>query len=59
MTHAVPVSLFVTRPGIKDVTLTIEPDDFFAVVGERSVHVKFERPEARADVDSLADWLGK
>ncbi len=47
---AVPVSLFVTRPGIKDVTLTIEPDDFFAVVGERSVHVKFERPEEQLGV---------
>lgn len=43
----VPVSLFVTRAGIRDVTLTIEPDAMFEIVGASSVRVAFERPEEK------------
>lgn len=43
----VPVSLFVTRAGIRDVTLTIQPDAMFEVVGAASVKVVFERPEEK------------
>lgn len=58
---AVPVSLFVTRAGIRDVTLTIEPDSFFQVVGDRSVHVTFNRPEEQLGILHLrsANKLGK
>jgi uncharacterized protein YfaS (alpha-2-macroglobulin family) len=58
---AVPVSLFVTKPGIKDVTLTIEPDSFFQVVGEKNVRVSFTRPEEKLGVLHLrtANKLGK
>ncbi len=37
----VPVSLFVTKPGISDVTLTIETDGLLQGVGDRAVHVLF------------------
>jgi uncharacterized protein YfaS (alpha-2-macroglobulin family) len=43
----VPVSLFVTRAGVRDVTLTIQPDSMFEVVGASSVRVAFERPEEK------------
>jgi uncharacterized protein YfaS (alpha-2-macroglobulin family) len=44
---AVPVSLFVMDPGIKDVTLKVEPDKRFQVVGEDSVQVRFDKPGDR------------
>ncbi len=43
----VPVSLFVTKPGIKDVTLTIETDGLMQTVGDRAVHVLFAKPDER------------
>ncbi len=43
----VPVSLFVTRPGIKDVTLTIDTDSLMQPVGDRTVHVRFDKPDER------------
>lgn len=58
---AVPVSLFVTKPGIKDVRLTIEPDSFFEIIGPRSVQVTFTRPEEKLGVLHLhsTERLGK
>jgi uncharacterized protein YfaS (alpha-2-macroglobulin family) len=41
---SVPVSLFVMDPSIKDVTLTVEPDRHFQMVGGDSVHVAFDKP---------------
>ena len=57
----VPVSLFVTRAGIRNVTLSIEPDAFFEVVGERSVQVAFTQPDEKLGMLKLrtANRLGK
>ena len=44
---AVPVSLFVMDATIKDVTLKIEPDKHFSVVGEDSAQVRFDKPGDR------------
>ena len=57
----VPVSLFVTRAGIRNVTLTIEPDAFFEVVGSRSVQVEFSQPDEKLGMLKLrtANRLGK
>ena len=43
----VPVSLFVTKPGIKDVTLTLDTDGLLQPVGDRAVHVLFNKPDER------------
>lgn len=43
----VPVSLFVTKPGIRDVTLTIDTDGLMQPVGDRAVHVLFAKPDER------------
>ncbi len=43
----VPVSLFVTKPGIKDVTLSIDTDGLMQPVGDRAVHVLFDKPDER------------
>ena len=58
---AVPVSLFVTKPDIKEVTLTIEPDAFFQVVGAKSVRVSFARPDEKLGMLHLrtTDKLGQ
>ena len=58
---SVPVSLFVTKPGIRDVLLTIEPDAFFQVVGNKSVQVSFSRPEEKLGMLRLhtANKLGQ
>ncbi len=57
----VPVSLFVTRAGIKNVTLTIEPDSYFEVIGSRSVQVAFTQPAEKLGMLKLrtANRLGK
>ncbi len=43
----VPVSLFVTKAGIKDVTLTLDTDGLMQPVGDRAVHVLFTKPDER------------
>lgn len=57
----VPVSLFVTRADIRDVTLRIEPDAMFEVVGSPSVQVAFARPEEKLGLLRLRtrDRLGR
>jgi uncharacterized protein YfaS (alpha-2-macroglobulin family) len=44
---AVPVSVFVSDPAIRNVTLTIEPDSHFAPVGDSTTQVAFTRPEEK------------
>ncbi len=39
-----PVTVFVTDPAIKEVTVTVEPNEAFEVVGERTKTVAFARP---------------
>jgi len=39
-----PISVFVTKPGLKEVTVSVEANEFFEVVGERSKTVAFARP---------------
>ena len=42
-----PVSIFVMDPGIKEVTLKLEADSQFQLVGGDSVKVAFARPEEK------------
>jgi uncharacterized protein YfaS (alpha-2-macroglobulin family) len=44
---AVPVSIFVSDPSIKQVTLTMQADSMFEIVDGPSVSVDFTRPEER------------
>ena len=39
-----PISVFVTKPGLKEVTVGVETNGLFEVVGERSKTVAFARP---------------
>jgi uncharacterized protein YfaS (alpha-2-macroglobulin family) len=57
----VPVSIFVSDPSIKTVSLSIEPDSFFTPVGDRSTEVSFTRPEEKLGMLRLkaASRLGK
>ena len=50
---AVPVSLFVMDPAIKDVRLTVEPDQHFDVVGDDTVTVNFPEPDEKIGVVKL------
>lgn len=43
----VPVSLFVTKPGIRDVTLSVDTDGLLQPVGDRAVRVMFTKPDER------------
>lgn len=47
---AVPVSLFVMEPSIKQVTLKIEPGEHFEIVGGDSVNVLFSGPDEKLGV---------
>ena len=49
----VPVSTFVMDPSIKDVTLTIEVDDHFEVIGAETTTLAFETPEEKLGFFSL------
>lgn len=44
---AVPVSVFVADPAIRQVTLQMQTDSAFEIVGEPSVTLDFTRPEER------------
>lgn len=57
----VPVSLFVMEPSIREVTLKIETDAHFKVVGGDTVKVAFARPEEKLGLLKLrtAARLGK
>ena len=39
-----PIAVFVTKPALKEVTVSVEANEFFEVVGERSKTVAFARP---------------
>jgi len=39
-----PIAVFVTDPALKEVTVSVETNEFFEVVGERSKTVAFARP---------------
>jgi uncharacterized protein YfaS (alpha-2-macroglobulin family) len=39
-----PIAVFVTKPALKEVTVSVETDEFFEVVGERSKTVTFAKP---------------
>lgn len=39
-----PIAVFVTKPALKEVTVSVETNEFFEVVGERSKTVAFARP---------------
>jgi uncharacterized protein YfaS (alpha-2-macroglobulin family) len=41
---AMPIAVFVTNPAIKEVTVSVETNALFEVVGERSKKVAFARP---------------
>jgi alpha-2-macroglobulin len=58
---AVPVSVFVADPSIKDVALTIEPDSLFTPVGDSTTQVAFTRPEEKLGMlyVKAANRLGK
>jgi alpha-2-macroglobulin len=58
---AVPVSVFVAEPTIKDVALTIEPDSLFTPVGDSTTRVSFTRPEEKLGMlyVKAANRLGK
>ncbi|MCS6947614.1 MAG: hypothetical protein NZM12_08365, partial [Steroidobacteraceae bacterium] len=47
---AVPVTLFVTRSGIPEVELTVEPDRHFTVLGPRATRVRFDAPAEKLGV---------
>jgi len=57
----VPVSLFVMDPSIKEVTLKLEPDQQFQLVGKNSVTLSFAKPEEKLGLLKLksAARLGK
>lgn len=40
----IPVSLFVMEPSIKEVTLSLEADEHFTVLGEQTLKVNFSEP---------------
>ncbi len=42
-----PVSVFVMDPAIKDVSLSVEPDHHFDIVGDETVTVTFSEPEEK------------
>jgi len=58
---AVPVSVFVSDPAIKQVTLSIEPDELLSPLGEKSVRLQFAQPAEQLGMLRLkaADRLGK
>ena len=58
---AVPVSVFVSDPGIDKVTLSIEPDARFSVVGPTSTQLSFSRPDEKLGILQLkaGNHLGK
>jgi uncharacterized protein YfaS (alpha-2-macroglobulin family) len=39
-----PISVFVTKPALKEVTVGVETNEFFEVVGERSKTIAFAQP---------------
>jgi uncharacterized protein YfaS (alpha-2-macroglobulin family) len=57
---AVPVSVFVSEPAIRSVSLSIEPDAMFTTVGAGTTQIAFARPEEKLGVLRLkaADRLG-
>lgn len=57
----VPVSIFVMDPSIKEVTLTLEADSQFQLVGGNTVKVAFAQPEEKLGLLRLktAPRLGK
>ncbi len=57
----VPVSLFAMDKSIKDATLTIETNELFEVIGEKSTHVQFKGQEEQIGFLKLKvkDTLGK
>jgi len=58
---AVPVSVFASRPDIKEVALSIESDALFTPVGETSTRLKFSQPEEQVGMLRLktANRIGK
>lgn len=50
---SVPVSIFVSDPSIREVTLRLEPDSQFRLVGGDSVKVAFAKPEEKLGVLKL------
>ena len=58
---SVPVAMFVTEPSIKEVTLKIEADDHFEVVGNKRIKLHFDGPGDKLGVLRLktGDKLGK
>ncbi|MEE9614550.1 MAG: MG2 domain-containing protein [Thermodesulfobacteriota bacterium] len=58
---AVPVSLFVMDDNIKEVTLKVEPDDKFRIVGSDTVSVKFDKPGEKVGMVRMkvGEKLGK
>ncbi|MBE0713263.1 MAG: hypothetical protein IH583_12870, partial [Candidatus Aminicenantes bacterium] len=39
-----PISVFVTKPALKEVSVSVETNEFFEVVGERSKTIAFAQP---------------
>ena len=58
---AVPVSVFVSDPSIKEVTLSIEPGELFTPIGANSLRLQFSGPAEQLGMVWLkaADRLGK
>ncbi|HEY8509063.1 MAG TPA: alpha-2-macroglobulin family protein, partial [Steroidobacteraceae bacterium] len=58
---AVPVSVFVSDPAIRDVSLSIEPDAMFTTMGAATTQIAFTRPEEKLGVLRLkaADRIGQ
>jgi uncharacterized protein YfaS (alpha-2-macroglobulin family) len=58
---AVPVSVFVSDPDIRDVTLTLEPDAMFSPIGETTTRIRFSRPQEQLGMLRLkaTDRIGK
>jgi uncharacterized protein YfaS (alpha-2-macroglobulin family) len=58
---SVPVSVFVSDPSIRTVSLSVEPDSLFTAVGSSTTEVSFTRPEEKLGMLRLkaASRLGK
>src|SRR5260370_6083368 len=58
---SVPVSVFVLDATVRNVALTIEPDSYFAAVGDKTTQIAFSRPDEKVGMLRLkaASRLGK
>ena len=58
---SVPVSVFVADAAVRNVSLTIEPDSYFAAVGDKTTQIAFSRPDEKVGMLRLkaASRLGK